>query len=471
MGEHDHETPRDSVPAVPDPRQESAPSGVKRRRFLTAAGAGAALASTAGCLGPLGGGGDGDGSSKKPLKVGAVFLLSGVAEFIGRASQAGARLGVQTVNEAGGIMGRDVEILFRDHENDAATAKQHIQTLVQQENVDVMIGLTSSGVTLNTAGTIAQLGVPFTLTDIGTPFITEFDEETYGDKAAGRKNIFRTNANMSINTYAIAKWATENLDVTRVANMGPDYEYGKQAWQYFKAYSKGLGADYKFVASKFPSTNASDMTPQINSILGANPDLVFTSFWGSDVVTFVKQAAEQGLFDQVEDVFDTLGADPTAYKALGQSLVEGLHHSSWYWHSGFKNKENKKFLDAYWKKYEDSDTIPIPAWSGPSTYSSIWLYKRAIENAGSTDPEKIINQLEGMEFTGPRGTWKIDPDSHQATAPTNIGETVFPDAEGNDGYGPGVPYEGGGLKNVESTRLDRKTASNLLEGSGLPPGV
>lgn len=442
-------------------------TSLNRRRFLASAGAGAAMASTSGCIGSFTGGGGGG-----PIKVGAVFLLSGIAEFLGRASQAGARLGVSAVNEAGGIMDREVKILFRDHQNDAATANQHFKSLVQEENVDVMIGLTSSGVTLATAPTVAELGVPFTLTDIGTPFITEHNKEKYGDKAAGKKNIFRTNANSSIHSYAQAKYAMEEMDgVTRVANMGPDYAYGHQTWAYFKAYAKGLGADFEFVSEKYPSVGAQDMTPQINSTLNANPDLVFTSFWGGDAVTFVKQAEEQGLFDETVGVMDALGADPTVYKALGSTMPEDQPYSSWYWHSAYDNQENKDFVDAYYKRYKDSDTIPIPSFTGPSTYSAIWLYKRAIENAGSTEPAKIIDQLEGMEFTGPRGTWKIDPDSHQATAPTNIGETVFPDAQANDGYGPGVPYDGGGLKNVQSTRLDRQTASKLLEGSGLPPGV
>jgi ABC-type branched-subunit amino acid transport system substrate-binding protein len=435
---------------------------VNRRRFLASAAAGAGMVSTAGCLGGLGGGGGGGG----PIKFGGVYLLSGIAEALGSASRAAAEVAVKKINDEGGIDGREIEIVFRDHGSNPGNT---ITSLVQEEQVDAMIGLTSSGVTLNTAPTVEQLGIPFTLTDIGTPFITENDYDTYGNyyedegTAAGKPNIFRTNANTSINVYAIAKWANENLDAARVANIGPDYAYGTQCWDYFKAYSDALGADYEYVESVFPELGASDMTPQINQVSNAEPDLVFTSFWAGDAVTFATQAAEQGLYDQVDDVFDTLGADPTVFSALGNTMPEGIHYSGWYWHSAFDNAKNDEFLEAYKNEYEGTSTIPIPSFTGGSTWASMFLYKNAIESAGgSTNPEDIIGELEGMQFDGPRGQWTIDPDSHQANAPTVIGETSMDDD---------VPYDGVGLSNTETYTLDRQTSVEMLDGTGLAPGV
>ena len=430
---------------------------IDRRRFLTAAGAGA-TAGIAGCLGN--GGGDDD-----TLTLGAVYLLSGVAEQLGASSRAAAEVAVEEINEDGGIMDMEVETFFRDHGDDP---QSQIRSLVQEEGADIMIGLTSSGVTLNSGPVIEQLGVPFTITDTGTPFITEADTETYGDyydedgTAAAVDNIFRTNANTSINCYAIARWVDENYGSATIANMGPDYAYGQQCWDYFKAYSDGLGAGHEYVESVFPELGASDMTPQINQVLDANPDLIFTSFWGGDVVTFVQQGNEQNLFDEVDDVFDTIGADPSAFAALGDTLPEGLHISGWYWGSAFDNEENDQFLQTYEDEHGGTDVNPYPSFTGGSSYAAPFVYKQAIEAAGSTEPDDIVAEMEGLEFTGPRGTWTLDPDSHQATAPTVIGETSL-DAD--------VPYDGVGLVNTETYSLDRSTAEDLLSDSELPPGV
>ena len=451
-------------------------TGTGRRRFLAGLGAGTA-ASFAGCVGGIGGGnggggngsgGGGSGGGGSPIKIGGVYLLSGVAEALGASSRATAQLAVDTVNQQGGINDRNVEITFRDHGDNPG---QTIQSLVQEENVDAMIGLTSSGVTLNTAPTVEQLGVPFILTDIGTPYITEPNYDKYGDyynsddgKAAGKPNIFRTNANTSINVYAIAKWANDNLDSTRVANIGPDYAYGEQCWDYFKAYSNGLGADYEYVQSVFPELGASNMTPQINQVLNAEPDIVFTSFWAGDVVTFVQQATQQGLFKQVDDVFDTLGADPTSFQALGNSMPEGYHYSGWYWHSAFDNKHNRQMLDTYRQKYSGNNNVTnIPSIAGGSAWAAIFMYKKAIEAAGGTNAEDIISQLEGMSFKqDPRGEITINPESHQASAPAVIGKTSKQDD---------VPYNGVGLTETETYTLNRQKATELLQGSGLAPGV
>ena len=438
-----------------------ASSGLNRRNFLAAAGTGA-TAAVAGCTG-LGGGGGGD-----TVKIGGVYLLSGIAQALGTSSANAAEVAVSQINENGGINGQDVEIEVRDHGEDP---QAQIRSLAQEFNADVMIGLTSSGVTLASAPTIESLGVPFTLTDIGTPYITEPDTESYGNyfesdsgKAAFTPNMFRANSNTSHMTYAIAKFVADNYGESRVANMGPDYAYGQQCWDYFKAYSEGLGMNHEYVASEFPSLGASDMTPQINSVLDADPDLLFTSFWAGDATTFISQAAEQGLFEQVDDVFDTIGADPTVYEALGDTTPEGIHMSGWYWPTAYDNENNQAFLDAYREEFQDDDTTPsIPGFTGGSTYAAIYMYKKAIEAAGGTNPEDLISELEGITIDNdPRGPTTIKENTHQATAPCVIGETSF-DAD--------VPYDGAGLINTQTYTLTRERSLELLDGSGLGPGL
>jgi len=438
----------------------SASTPLDRRGFLAAAGTGA-TAAVAGCSG-IGGGGD------DTIKVGGVYLLSGLAQALGTASANAAEVAVKQVNEEGGIMGQDVEIEVRDHGDNP---QAQVRSLAQEYGADVMIGITSSGVTLASAPTIESLGVPFTITDTGTPYITEPDTETYGDyyqsdsgKAAFTPNMFRANSQTSHMTYGIAKFVQENYGASRVANLGPDYAYGSQTWDYFKAYSEGLGVDHEYVASEFPQLGAPDMTPQINSVLDADPDLVFTSFWAGDATTFISQAAEQGLFEQVDDVFDTIGADPTVYEALGDTTPEGIHMSGWYWPTAYDNEHNQAFLDAYREEYQDDDTTPnLPGFTGGSTWASIFMYKKAIEAAGSTNADDIIAEMEGLTLeSDPRGPTTIKENTHQATAPCVIGETSF-DAD--------VPYDGAGLVDTQTYTLTRSESKELLEGSGLGPGV
>ena len=451
--------PANNSPARGGSRIEQS-HAVDRRTFLTVAGTGAA-ATLAGCSGSGGSG---------TVRIGGVYLLSGLAEALGAGSAAAAEVAVEAINDDGGINGNDVEIEIRDHGDNP---QRQMRSLVQEYGADALIGLTSSGVTLNSGPTIEQLRVPFTLTDIGTPFITEPDTDTYGDyyedngTAAGLPNLFRTNSNTSHMAYGIASFIEENYaggGTLSIANMGPNYAYGEQTWAYVQAYMDGLGVDYEVVASEFPELGATNMTPQINSVLSADPDLLFTSFWAGDTVTFVSQASEQGLFEEVDDVFDTIGADPTNFEALGDTMPEGLHFSGWYWPGAYDTEADQNFIDRYQETYQDdSEVLAHPTFTGGSTWAAIQIYRDAMEAAGGTNPDDVISEMEGYTYEDdPRGSVTLDAETHQATASCVIGESSF-DAD--------VPYDGAGQVNTQTYTLDRETSMDLLEGSDLPPGL
>ncbi len=428
-----------------------------RRGFLAAAGTGAAV-SFAGCSD------DGD----EPIRIGGTYLLSGLAEALGAGSAAAAEVAVEAINEDGGINGREVEVEIRDHGDDP---QAQVRSLVQEFEADVLLGMTSSGVTLNTGPTWEELGVPITLTDIGTPWPTEHDTDTYGDyyagdgTAAGLPNLFRTNSHSAHMTYAMAQFTVDNYsDVTRIANMGPDYAYGEQTWEYYQAFLDGLGFDYEVVASEFPALGEGDMTPNITNVMAADPELVFTSFWAGDTVTFTSQAAEAGLFDEVVDVLDTIGASPDNFEALGDTMPEGVHYSGWYWPGAYGTDADEAFIDRYMDAYEDDDNITTyPTFTGGSTWTAVQIYADAIEETGGTDPDEIIDFMEGYTYDDdPRGATTLDPTHHQSNASVVIGESSF-DAD--------VPYDGAGQINTQEYEIERDEALDLLEEAGIPPGM
>lgn len=454
-----------------DRRQFLAASTVVGGSFLAGAGTTALLSD---CVTVPGGGSGGGGGGTDSIRIGGVYRQPDYVRSVGRGTLPAVKLAVEEVDDGGGIDGRDVDLRFLDP---GPTPERTIRSFVEEYDPDVLLGLTSSDVALTAAPVIESLGVPLVLTDVGTPFLTEFDTDTYGNyydsdggKAAGRPNIFRTNANTSVNTYAMATFAAEKLDVTRVATLSPDTVYGRQARDYFRAYTEGLGSDYEYVASEVTQPGATDMTSQVQAVLDAEPDLVFTSFRAGDAVTFVGTAVEHGLFDRVDDVFDTLGADPRVFETLGETMPEGVHYSTWYWHSAFDNRYNSRLLDAWNAKYRfayrvspESQVVGVPPFGTASTWAAVFLYKRAVEAAGGTDPKPVIDELEGATFEeDPRGSITVDSGSHQANAPAVIG-TSSRSAD--------VPYDGAGLVETETYTLDRSTAEKLLDGSGLPPGL
>jgi branched-chain amino acid transport system substrate-binding protein len=143
-------------------------------------------------------------------------------------------------------------------------------------------------------------------------------------------------------------------------------------------------------------------------------------------------------------------------------MPDGQHWSGWYWYTAFDNGVNDEFVGAYEEENQGGELVPVPTFTGGSSYIAPLIYKQAMEAAGGTNPDDVIAEMEGLSIDAPMGEITLDPDSHQASSPTCLGTTTK-DAD--------VPYDGATLTDLQTYTLDRDTALDLLEGSDLPPGV
>ncbi|MEO1640456.1 MAG: ABC transporter substrate-binding protein, partial [Pseudomonadota bacterium] len=148
-----------------------------------------------------------------------------------------------------------------------------------------------------------------------------------------------------------------------------------------------LGAEF------FPfGTN--DFGPALERIKSANPDFVWCMCAGNDLITFLKQFNSFGLGKQLfsqglDDVFSQ--AEP--------ELVEGAISNQAYF-MGIDNEENANFKAAYAAAYGADK--PINA-IGEAAYNAVYLYKAAVELAGTTETEAVIDALGQVEFAAPQG--------------------------------------------------------------------
>ncbi|WP_433629852.1 ABC transporter substrate-binding protein [Halomicrococcus sp. NG-SE-24] len=421
---------------------------VGRRDFLKATGAGAAATSLAGPAVGLSTAGQ-----QGPLRFGAIYILSGFASVYGESAELGIEMAVDEINSQGGIDGREIgQVLFRDSEASASTAIQHARSLVQQDNVDGLIGLDSSGVALKVAPVVRQLRRPLMITHAATPFVTTQS----GPNAQGNRYVYRDGVNLSQNLYGAANVARD-LDAQSWTTIGPDYAFGHQTWDYFKAYTQGmdLGLNYMDGATAFPQLGASDFTPQINKVVNADPDAVVTSLWGGDLVTFLKQAQNTAFFDTVDNLLMTVGAATDVLQPLGSDMPDGLWAGTRYWFRAPQSDANDQFRQKFRNRYDQ-----FPSYNAQNAYTGMYLYKKAIEQAGSAEPDAVVSQWQGMQHTGPVGQFTIDEQSHQAILPAVWGKTQYSQDLGISLLEP--------VRRIDAP-ADR--LRSLLDGSDLPAGV
>lgn len=434
--------------------RESADGGfgpvTDRRSFMKTAGLAGVTGMTglAGCLG-----GDGEGG---PITFGGIYLLSGFASVYGESAQLGIEMAREEINDDGGIDGREIgEVLYRDSEGSPDTGVQHARNLVEGEDVDFLIGLDSSGVSLQVAPIMEQLQRPLMITHAATPFVTNPGD---GDRAVGNDYVFRAGGNLAQNLYGAAVTADENTNAESWTTIGPNYAFGTQTWEYFKAYTQAmdLGYDYLEGATAYPELGASDFSAQINQVVDAEPDGVVTSLWGADLVTFIQQAKNTEFFDVVDELLMTVGAATDALRPLGNDMPEGLWAGTRYWFLSPDNATNTEFREAFMERNDGR----VPSYNAQNAYVGMHLYKQAIEEAGSTEADAVIDALEGSEMDAPVGELQINPETHQAELPAVWGQTTHSD-----------DYDVSILDPVERIPADPETLRDLLEGSGWPAGV
>jgi len=416
-------------------------SSVDRRRFLQAAGAGATVA-LAGCSG---GGGDGG-----PVTLGATYILSGFASLYGEEAERGIEFAQSEINDNGGIDGRDVEVVVRDTEASADTAIQQIRSLVQEDDVDGLFGLDSSGVAQAVAPQVAQLQMPFMITHAATPFVTSPEGEH--EDSVGNGYVFRDSNSLAQDIYGAARTA-EELDATEWATIGPDYAFGYETWDYFQAFCDGLGVEAEFTAEQFPALATSDYTPFISSILDADPDAVLTPLWGADLTTFIGQAEDAGWFDQIDHTLFSVGMG-TDYPSEGSPLPEGEYASTRYDPFVPDTETNNSFREAYYEEYGS-----LPTYNAEGAYRALHLYKQAIESAGSTEADAIVEEFTGMEHSGPVGDYELS-ETNQATV-ASVWGTVTYDEE----------WESNVLDPVDRYDAGPDVLSEALGDSDLPTGI
>ena len=356
------------------------------------------------------------GSSEERLRIGYIASLSGGTGAVGKEMQQGAELAVEQINADGGIDGRQVELVSRDAKGDPAEGVAIVRELTS-EGINLFTGLVSSGVALALPQTLQQTDSVIITTAAG-------DDKITGENFS--ENVFRISDNTYMRSVASARFLRDRYpDVHRWANLSPDYAYGHAAWERFDEAMKELDPEYEVVASQFPQFGAPDFRNDISVIVNAKPQGLFMALYSSDAITMAKQAEAYELFDKVEVAYNTSNEGDIS-DGWGENA-----HTEWgathYLPEAFDNQMSKDFVEAFQAKFAEG-----PNGYNSESYTAMYAYKQAIEDAGSTDTSDVIESLEGLKMDSVTGQREIRAEDHQTIK--DIGFVLF-DADPNSERG------------------------------------
>ena len=331
-----------------------------------------------------------------PIKIGVVTPLSGTYAGIGQQVKWGLELATREVNAAGGIMARQVELIFEDEEANPSVAVQKADKLFQVDKVDFLTGTVNSGSTL-AVGQVAERAGKLIATTVS------FADSITGDKCS--PNVFRVNARAGQQSSALAVWLAKEKPKAQVFYLGPDYEMGRSTVAAFKSSAEKVGASS--TGEVFAPLDSKDYTQYFGQLRAAKPQVLYTSVAGNDTVRLFTQLQEFGLLNNLTVVGASGTVTAQNISAIGKAsegFVTGVGYSA-----EIDSPENKKFVAAF-KAANKTD----PDLYGADSYGLIYAYKAAVEKAKSTDTDKVRAAFADLKWSTPQGEKTVRAGDHQA---------------------------------------------------------
>ncbi|MGO8692441.1 MAG: ABC transporter substrate-binding protein [Rectinemataceae bacterium] len=325
----------------------------------------------------------------KYVVVGAVGPVTGAAATFGISTKNGDTLAVDEWNANGGVLGKQIKMVFADDKGDPAEGATAYTKLIQQDKAVAIVGTVMSKVSLAGAPICQAAKIPMVATASTNPKVTQV-----GDY------IFRACFIDPFQGTVGANFAFNNLKARKAAmiyDLGNDYTKGLA--EFFKAQFEKLGG--KIVADEGHDTGVTDFKAQLTKIVQAKPDIIYNPDYYNDVALIAKQARELGFKGPL---MGGDGWDSPDLVKIGGSAVEGCYFTNHY------SKDDTRpvvqdFIKRYQAKFNETpDALAVLA------YDAMNLTLNAIKTAGKTDGPAIRDALAASDFNAVTGEIKFDAD-------------------------------------------------------------
>ncbi|MDF1670239.1 MAG: ABC transporter substrate-binding protein [Roseovarius sp.] len=359
-------------------------------------------------------------AQERPVKVGCLYPLTGPGGLYGRDSSVAIKMALDHISSLQPADYPHIEVLIEDTRSKALRSQQIARKFIEEDNVDFLCGVVSSNIARTVSDTAANHEVFFIGTDHASPSLIA---------EAWHPHYFRVSNGTRLSMLAGAKYIQENYSVKdkplKVAFIGPDYEYGYQAWDDLRAFLDEQGTSYTIVGEYWPRLFETDYTSYVRELVKSDADIIINGHWGLDLVTFVKQAKQVGLFENSQFMNFDAGGNYEILAELGNDMPLGLvlsarHHVNWP-----PTEKNKTFVERF---HEEAGRYPSYAAQG--AYSGILAIAEAVKGAGGIDDKEAIRRsLETLIIKLPEDPEgfrsHMDASSHQMLQVQAIGKTVF----------------------------------------------
>jgi urea transport system substrate-binding protein len=369
-----------------------------RRTFLKTTGLGAVALAAPPIIRPA--------RAADPIKVGVISPLTGAWTVYGKAHISGFQLAVEEINAAGGVLGRQIEIVIGDSKTEPRVVVEQANRLIRQERVDFLAG-TFSSAERNAAGPVVKAADKILL----YPTWYEGQEKKYAPGVCN-PNIFMFGPEPTQQVWPHMEYMTKKYG-KKFFMIGSDYAWPRVTNEVTKQKLKELGGEV--VGEVYIPFNTPQYESALREIRKSGANIIFHSLTGSDTVNFRQQFAAAGM--QKDFVLWTVDDEEVVTSGLGPAVSANTYVSFDYFMS-IETPNNKVFLEKFKAKFGKDALVNTV---GVGMYNAAHMAAIAIKKAGEVSTNALRKNLKGIVFDkAPQGKVTMREIDNQAIVPSYL---------------------------------------------------
>ncbi|QEI11583.1 urea ABC transporter substrate-binding protein [Cellvibrio japonicus] len=337
------------------------------------------------------------------VKVGILHSVTGTMAISETGSVQAEKLAIEQINAMGGVLGRKIEFIQEDGASDWPTFAEKSKKLLVNDKVAAVFGCWTS------ASRKAVL-----------PIFEQYNGmlyyPTFYEGLEQSPNVIYTGQEATQQIIAGIDWVVKNKGAKSFYLLGSDYIWPRTSNKIARKHIEKLGLSV--VGEEYYPLGHTQFNSVINKIKLRKPDVIYAIVVGGSNVAFYKQLKAAGIdMTKEKPLLLTISVTEDEILGIGGENMVGAYAAMKYFQS-LPNDNNKKFVEAFKAKYGKDIVIGDVT---QAAYLGPWLWKAAVEKAGSFDIDKVRAASPGIELTtAPEGYVKIHP-NHHLWSKTRIG--------------------------------------------------
>jgi branched-chain amino acid transport system substrate-binding protein len=345
-------------------------------------------------------------AAEKPLRIGFSMALSGGLAPAGKAALLSMKICAEDFNRKGGVLGRQVELVYYDDHSKPADVPAIYTKLISVDKVDFVVGPYGTALIAPAMPIVMQNKMAF-ITLYGLAVNPKFHYKYYFQIMPTGPQPY---TNWSEGWFKVASEQTPKPKT--VALLGVDNEYGVNGQIGAEKNAKRFGI--KVVYKKRFPPGTPDCTPLMRAIKAKNPDLVWMSTYPPGTVCTLRAAKEVGLVPKMIGG-GLVGAQYTAIeKSFGPDINNVVFYHTWAPVPTLKFKGIDDFLKKYQAQAVPQGLDPLGYYLPPYAYAYVEILLQAIEKSNSTDQKTVGEYMRNNTFDTMAGKIKFDPNGEWA---------------------------------------------------------